>query len=74
MSYQGKKNIPRITVSLVLGKSAVGQQATFCGTENMKAFFKRRGRKKDPTFPPAPVAEEGDRGGGRRNNVELEGT
>lgn len=29
MSYQGKKNIPRITVSWVLGRYAIGQQPFF---------------------------------------------
>lgn len=71
MSYQGKKNIPRITVSLVLGKPAVGQQATFCGTEHLRNFLKRGGGRGTQLSPHPPVAKEGNRGGGRRNNIEL---
>lgn len=71
MSYQGKKNIPRITVSLVLGKSAVGLH-TFCGTEHRRNFLKRGGGRRTQLPPPpaSPIAK-GNRGGGRRNHIEL---
>lgn len=69
MSYQGKKNIPRITVSLVLGKSAVGLH-TFCGTEHRRNFLKGEGGRETQLSPHPPVAK-GDRDGGRRNHIEL---
>lgn len=69
MSYQGKKNIPRITVSLVLGKSAVGLH-TFCGTKHRRNFLKGGGGRGTQLSPPPPVSK-GSRGGGRRNHIEL---
>lgn len=68
MSYQGKKNIPRITVSLVLGKSAVGPQPFVA--RNIQGIFLKEGEEVGPNFSFLLVAEEGDCGG-RRNRIEL---
>ena len=75
MSYQGKKNIPRITVSWVLGRYAIGQQHFFCSTNGLKNiyFFLKQGEEEEPNFffSLFPlVNEEGDRDG-RRNPMEL---
>lgn len=51
MSYQGKKNIPRITVSLVLGKSAVGQQPFVArNIQGNFFFFKGAGERGTQLF------------------------
>lgn len=77
MSYQGKKNIPRITVSWVLGRYEIGQQHFFCSTNGLKNifFFLKQGEEEEPNFffslSLFPlVSEEGDRDG-RRNPMEL---
>ena len=69
MSYQGKKNIPRITVSLVLGKLRSASNLLWDRT-SQDFFFSKEGEEKGPNFF-FPVAEDGDHGGVRRNHIEI---
>lgn len=67
MSYQGKKNIPRITVSLALGK--LWSASNLLWHRTSKEFFFKEGEEEGPnSHLPSPVTKEGDRGSRSRSH------